>query len=75
MAFNRDAAWDHAERDFPDATQEQLEAVVRANEALYRATLVAAGMPDDDDNIIEDTPTGQNCDDWGTGEGRYHGRI
>lgn len=23
----------------------------------------------------EDTPTVENCDDWGTGEGRYHGRI
>lgn len=75
MAFNRDAAWDHAEREFPEATQEQLDAVVRANEALYRATLAAAGMSDADDDFIEDTPAVANCDDWGTGEGRYHGRI
>lgn len=25
--------------------------------------------------IPEDSPTVANCDDWGTGEGRYHGRI
>lgn len=24
---------------------------------------------------IEDSPCLQNCDDWGTGEGAYHGRI
>lgn len=24
---------------------------------------------------IEDTPSLENCDDAGTGEGRYHGRI
>lgn len=23
----------------------------------------------------EDSPTVENCDDWGTGEGRYHGRM
>jgi hypothetical protein len=23
----------------------------------------------------EDTPSLENCDDWGTGEGKYHGRI
>lgn len=23
----------------------------------------------------EDSPTVANCDDWGTGEGAYHGRI
>ncbi|WP_394475074.1 hypothetical protein [Ralstonia mannitolilytica] len=23
----------------------------------------------------EDTPCVAHCDDWGTGEGRYHGRI
>lgn len=23
----------------------------------------------------DDTPSLSNCDDWGTGEGRYHGRI
>ena len=23
----------------------------------------------------EDTPCIENCDDWGTGEGRFHGRI
>lgn len=28
-----------------------------------------------DDEIPEDTPSIPNCDDWGTGEGRYHGRM
>lgn len=74
MAFNRELAWELAERDFPDATEEQLEAVVRAKAATYHATLAAAGMPDDDD-VPDDTPRLANCDDWGTGEGRYHGRI
>ncbi|MBX4004307.1 hypothetical protein [Ralstonia pickettii] len=23
----------------------------------------------------DDTPSVANCDDWGTGEGRYHGRM
>lgn len=23
----------------------------------------------------EDTPCVEHCDDWGTGEGRYHGRM
>ncbi len=23
----------------------------------------------------DDTPCLQSCDDWGTGEGRYHGRM
>lgn len=25
--------------------------------------------------VNEDTPSVQNCDDWGTGEGKYHGRM
>lgn len=73
MPFNQDAAWEHAEREYPDATHEQLLAVVRAKATLYRASMAAAGM--DDDDFVEDTPTVANCDDWGTGEGRYHGRI
>lgn len=33
--------------------------------------------PDDADwrDAEEDSPTVENCDDWGTGEGKYHGRI
>lgn len=30
---------------------------------------------DRDEDEPEDSPTVANCDDWGTGEGRYHGRI
>ena len=33
----------------------------------------------ENDDFIEDTPCIEagvhNCDDWGTGEGAYHGRI
>jgi hypothetical protein len=29
----------------------------------------------EDEDEPEDSPTLANCDDWGTGEGRYHGRI
>lgn len=25
--------------------------------------------------IQDDTPSLANCDDWGTGEGRFHGRM
>lgn len=28
-----------------------------------------------DQPIPEDSPCIQSCDDWGTGEGRYHGRM
>lgn len=48
MPFNEDAAWKHAEREYPQATDEQLLAVVRANAALYRAKMTnempAAGV-------------------------------
>lgn len=27
------------------------------------------------DEEMDDTPSLQNCDDWGTGEGRWHGRM
>lgn len=30
---------------------------------------------EDDARDHDDTPSLQNCDDWGTGEGRYHGRM
>lgn len=30
---------------------------------------------DHDDQPHDDTPSLANCDDWGTGEGRYHGRM
>jgi len=75
MSFNEEAAWEHAEREYPDATDDQLLAVVRAKAALYRASMAAAGLNDDEGDFIEDTPSVVNCDDWGTGEGRYHGRI
>lgn len=75
MPVNDDAAWEHAEREYPEATDDQLRALVRAQAAVYRASMAAAGMDDVDDDGIEDTPTVANCDDWGTGEGRYHGRI
>lgn len=26
-------------------------------------------------DMPDDAPTVANCDDWGTGEGRYHGRM
>lgn len=29
----------------------------------------------DELNESEDTPMVANCDDWGTGEGRFHGRM
>lgn len=77
MAYNSEAAWDAAERDFPDATRDQLVAVVRARAAAYRAEMVAAGLEDSDcdEDVPEDSPTIAHCDDWGTGEGRFHGRI
>lgn len=75
MPFNEDAAWEHAEREYPEATDDQLRTLVRAQAAVYRASMAAAGMDDDEDDGIEDTPMVANCDDWGTGEGRYHGRM
>jgi hypothetical protein len=30
---------------------------------------------DDDRSEVEDSPSLENCDDWGTGEGRWHGRM
>lgn len=35
---------------------------------------VISGLPEDYDEP-EDSPTVDNCDDYGTGEGRYHGRM
>lgn len=29
----------------------------------------------DSNDLPDDTPTVANCDDWGTGEGRWHGRM
>lgn len=48
----------------------------------YASTVKGAmrGMEDDEphpDQYPEDndSPELQNCDDWGTGEGQYHGRM
>ena len=52
MDFNQDAAWEHAEREFPNATDEQQDAVVRAKAVVYLDTLAAAGLTGDDEDFM-----------------------
>ena len=60
------------QRKFPDLEGDDLDEAV--DELLHDWAAEAAhdrelyGEP-------EDTPCLANCDDWGTGEGRFHGRI
>lgn len=59
-------------REHPDYTTEETIEAVR--DLLYTWQLEAAHEPQRDDSpCIE--PGRDNCDDWGTGEGQYHGRI
>lgn len=50
---------------------EQRAKAKRQREArAYRKYLEREGL-----DTPDDTPSLANCDDWGTGEGRYHGRM
>lgn len=58
----------HSPNIDPDLLEKEIDAVLddwRADVAHDREVF---GEP-------EDTPCVENCDDWGTGEGAYHGRI
>jgi hypothetical protein len=58
-----------AQRRFPDLSSEEIDEMAEE----WCADAAA------DREYIEDTPCLENgrdnCDDWGTGEGRYHGRF
>ena len=79
LAQNTDGGRDGVESDLP-------EVMLRMNEAMpYEQRLalareLVAELEDDEphpDMYPEDndSPELQNCDDWGTGEGQYHGRM
>ena len=52
----------------PDLLEEEIDAVLEDWAGDVAHDLSVFGEP-------EDTPSVENCDDWGTGEGQYHGRI
>lgn len=49
-----------------------IEQVVLDEEANH---IVDDWYADATEEFREDTPCVEHCDDWGTGEGRFHGRI
>ena len=56
-------------RQYPDISPEQLDEEV---ELLVDEWLSSADYPEDSPCIESGR---DNCDDWGTGEGAYHGRM
>ena len=65
-----------AKRQFPDATPDELaEAAIEILEdwrAEAKRDREEFGDPEDTPCL---EPGRDNCDDWGTGEGQFHGRI
>ena len=57
---------------FVRVTQAELAAEVMDQERAERIEREWARM---DTSVPDDTPSLANCDDWGTGEGRFHGRM
>jgi len=60
-------------RQYPDDNQEEQAAIVEDwidDELQAEAEDHAEYLEN-----IEDTPCLQSCDDWGTGEGQFHGRM
>ena len=73
-ADDDDHAQEQCEDAYPTAT------VLWVNEGHGDEARIMRGMEDDEphpDQYPEDndSPELQNCDDWGTGEGQYHGRM
>jgi hypothetical protein len=66
------AALREAQRRYPDSSPEDLEDEVSDILVDWE---VEAAQDRELRGIPEDTSTACNCDDWGTGEGAYHGRI
>jgi hypothetical protein len=53
-----------------NAAEQRAHAKRQREARAYRRHLEGQGL-----DTPDDTPSLANCDDWGTGEGRYHGRI
>ena len=65
--FAGDAAAMFAIREATVARKERFEYLSKMRRANARQAR--------SERCEDDTPSLENCDDWGTGEGQYHGRI
>lgn len=70
MQRMRAEALERAKRRLPNGTPDELH-----EEADEIFTAMCEDMALEQEEGIEDSPCIANCDDAGTGEGRYHGRI